>query len=83
MMAVKDFRSWAETDGANLDLNELKKKHSDYFKEMLELQELFEKFKKIKLIILPFNSTAAQIFSKLKPLDQKALREKFEYFKVF
>jgi len=41
---------------------------------MQELQEQFEKFKKMKLILLPFNSTASQIFSKLTPADQQALR---------
>ena len=35
------------------------------------------------LILLPFNSTASQIFTKLTPTDQQALRKEFEDYKVF
>jgi len=34
-------------------------------------------------ILLPFNSTASQIFTKLTPTDQQALRKEFERYEVF
>ena len=34
-------------------------------------------------ILLPFNSTASQIFTKLTQTDQQALREEFKSYRVF
>jgi len=35
------------------------------------------------LILLPFNSTASQIFTKLTQTDREALREEFGGYRVF
>ena len=51
---------------------------------MLELRKQLEnKCKDFDLILLPFNSTASQIFTKLTPTDQKALRDEFGGYQVF